>query len=111
MISPDPQYLLAEYDAICAAKAAYLDALEALQASCEHPVVLKHTDDRYMTFRVCETCGYHEQVQWDSHFRYTDQRLLKRAYDVSWSEYYAALPKVRPDDLDVARARARVARP
>lgn len=99
-----PRYLRDEWQAVVDAQHAYLDALDALQARCEHPTVLKFTSSDYLTSRVCEDCGYHESVQWDSTYKYKDQRLTKRAYSVSWAEYYAAREKVHNSDLLAPRA-------
>lgn len=95
---PEPKYLKAEAQAIEDAKERYREALAKLQADCEHPIILRHEDSYYKAHRVCEDCGYHESVQYDSHYRYKDQRLTKRYFAVSWREYYAALPKVRPKE-------------
>ena len=64
----------------------YRHVLDTLQKHCEHPVILKHTDGSYYTTRLCEACGYYERVQWDSSYKYKDQRLVKRAYDTPWYE-------------------------
>ena len=87
-------YLEKEAAAIEQAKDEYRAALAELQANCEHKVVLKHTDEYYKTHRVCEDCGLHESVQWDSDYRYQYKGLLGRAYDVSWKEYYSKRPVV-----------------
>ena len=97
------RYLVAEWQAVVEAQHAYLDALDSLQATCAHPTILMFTSSEYRTSRVCEECGYTESVQWDSPYKYKDQRLLRRAYDVSWNEYYDALPKVRESSLTVPR--------
>lgn len=83
----------AELQAVRDAKAAYEARVAEIQAECDHPTILKHTTEGYMTYRVCEECGYNERSQWDSGYRYKDQRLLKRSYDVSWSEFYRAKPR------------------
>lgn len=93
-------YLENEFKAVVDAEVAYLTALEKLQAECDHPVVLKTTTSDYKTHRVCEDCGYHESVQWDSPMRYKDQRLVKRAYDVSWSEYIDVTPRLQRSTVD-----------
>lgn len=80
-------------DEIRTAKRAYEERVAEIQSECEHPTVLKHTDSSYMTHRVCEECGYNEHVQWDSGYLYKDKRLLGRAYEVSWSEFYHAKPR------------------
>lgn len=92
-----PKYLKDEAQAIKDAKQAYLEALEKLQAACEHDTILKHETASYVTYRVCEDCGLHESHMWDSPYKYKHQALTKRAYGVDWSEYYKALPKVERD--------------
>lgn len=87
-----PKYAVAEAKAAVLAIQAYLDAVAAVQAVCEHPTILKFTSSDYKTTRTCEECGYSESVQWDSGYQYKDQRLLKRAYEVSWDELWAARP-------------------
>lgn len=88
-------YLEKEAEAIDTAKQAYREALLERQSTCDHKTVLKHTSSSYVTYRICEDCGYHESVQWDSSYRYKDQRLLGRAYEVDWATYADALPAVR----------------
>ena len=87
-----PKYAQAEARAAVQAIRTYLDAVAATQAVCEHPTILKFTSSDYKTTRTCEDCGYSESVQWDSGYKYKDQRLLKRAYAVSWDEHWAARP-------------------
>lgn len=73
-------------DKVAAAKAELKQEILRIQAGCDHPTLLKYTSGDYLTTRACEECGYHESVQWDSPYKYQDQRLLGRAYEVSWAE-------------------------
>jgi hypothetical protein len=92
-------YLEEEYKAAVRGEVAYMDALLELQASCDHKTILKFTDSNYTTFRVCEDCGYNESAMWDSPYKYKDQRLCQRAYDVSRAEFYSATPRLRLRDV------------
>lgn len=87
-------YLHDEWRAVMRAQRAYVAGLAELQATCEHPTVLRHEGTHGHIVRVCEGCGYHESVRWDSPFGYRDQRLLGRAYEATRNQVNAALPKV-----------------
>lgn len=92
---PGPKYLTAEAQAIHDAKQAYREALARLQADCPHGSILKYQGHDYVYFYVCEDCGLNEKAAWDSPVHATGNALVgRRAYDVAWSEYAAALPKV-----------------
>jgi hypothetical protein len=92
-------YLEEEFKAAVRAEVAYMDALLELQGSCDHRTILKYTDSYHETHRVCEDCGYNESAMWDSQYKYKDQRLCQRAYEVSRSEFYDATPKLRLRDV------------
>lgn len=72
------------------AKTALNAKVAEIQSQCEHAVILKYTSSDYLTTRACEECGYFERVQWDASYRYKDQRLTGRAYEVGRKEILQA---------------------
>jgi hypothetical protein len=87
-------YLEKEVDAIYRAYADYQQALEKLQAECEHRVVLEAGRQDNMWgdlpyIRVCEDCGTEEESAWGSRWNV----LAGRAYPVSRAQVYECRPK------------------
>jgi hypothetical protein len=69
---------------------AYDQALEELQARCEHKVVLGYAERQMENRRICEDCGYEEANRWGNQYRW--DKLGGRVYEVSWSVFSDARP-------------------